>query len=241
MADRADAAEGIEGAWAPGGARALWAALAAALMGCGRGPDPAAGALPPVQGALLADAPGEAARSGGAGESLALDQLPPDLLERWGLARNPAPTGHRSRHGAPPPAALPPQALELGFEDLLLAGWSPRALLEPEREGEPPWTAAVSAARGGLVALAGYPLAFESGSGGTTALWLTAAPPGCCFGVLAGLDAQVEVELDPPGPRQLSPLEPRWFVGRFEAGEARDAYGFVSSLYRLRGARLLPD
>jgi hypothetical protein len=197
--------------------------------------------LGPVQGEALRgdalDSPGGAAPA----EPLELARLPDDLAERWGLAPAPAASGHRRVHPALPPARLPAEAVELGFDDLRLPDWNPRALLEPERGGEPPWSAPVRAAAGGWVALAGFPLPFESGPGGTTALWLTAAPPGCCFGVLAGLDGQVEVELDPAGPRQLSPLEPRWFVGRFEAGEARDAYGFVSSLYRLRQARVLPE
>lgn len=183
------------------------------------------------------------AEDDGGEPGLALAQLPEELQQRWGLAPAPAPAGHRQVHGrwSEPPRGLPDGVAVLSFADLSSPEYRPRALLEPEHVTAPTLSPLALAQAGQRVAIAGFPMPFDLRSDGLHALWLMPAPPGCCFGALAGLDAQVEVELSPAGPRDLSILEPRWLVGTFEAGEQRDAYGFVQSLFRLRGAQLLSE
>jgi hypothetical protein len=236
--------------------------IQALATGCGqeqsRGSNGAAIAGQPIQGEALMGPSAEAFGSAPGGSSgaqpgtgaeppsdagLELAQLPAELRQRWGLdAAEPA-AGHRQIHasGIERPATLPADVAVLAFPDLKSPHYRPRALLEPEQEPGP-LSASAMAQAGRRVAIAGYPLPYDLRSDGLHALLLTPAPMGCCWGsAQAGLDAQVEVELDPAGPRDLSILEPRWLIGTFEAGEERDAYGFVRSIFRLRSARVWPQ
>ncbi len=152
--------------------------------------------------------------------------------------------GHRSPHASGPLGrrALPAGYMFLGFEALAVPEWRARGVLErgertPLKELMGP---DALAADGQPVALDGYPVALDWAGERVTLMWLQAAPESCCFGAPLRLDAMVEVELAAGAGPALSRSGdlPCRILGRLEVGEQDDGFGFVTSLYRLREARL---
>ena len=95
-------------------------------------------------------------------------------------------------------------------------------------------------ARGALVAVDGFAVPVSTGAGfGSGRFYLWPWPNGCCAGREPRLDELVVVQLPPGEIEAVAPLEPVRAIGRFEAGERLDLYGFAESLYRLVDARLV--
>lgn len=61
---------------------------------------------------------------------------------------------------------------------------------------------------------------------------------GCCFGSVPEVNQTILVRVDPSATVEYS-AAPQLVTGRLEVGEAREG-GFVTSLYRIGGARVRP-
>ena len=91
---------------------------------------------------------------------------------------------------------------------------------------------------GAEIRVRGFPLALDATQAGARAFLLTRFPPGCCFGSVPVWDEWIGVELASDLEDSLSPSEPVTLSGVLDVGERLDEEGFVTSLYRLRQARL---
>jgi hypothetical protein len=140
------------------------------------------------------------------------------------------------------PLALPADVRWLGFRALEAPDYRPRVLLESADERTPDALLPTSAleARDALVAVDGFAVPVSTGAGfGSGRFYLWPWPNGCCAGREPRLDELVVVQLPPGEVEAVAPLEPVRAIGRFEAGERLDLYGFAESLYRLNDARLV--
>lgn len=140
------------------------------------------------------------------------------------------------------PQALPADVRWLGFRALEAPDYRPRVLLEPAEGRTPDALLPASAleARDALVAVDGFAVPVSTGAGfGSGRFYLWPWPNGCCAGREPRLDELVVVQLPPGEIEAVAPLEPVRAIGRFEAGERLDLYGFAESLYRLFDARLV--
>ncbi len=123
-------------------------------------------------------------------------------------------------------------ALPAGYERITwnqLGGfpWREGAALPPE----------VEALDGRDVGIFGFMLTLGEGDR-LSELVLVESLWGCCFGSVPDVNQTILVRLDPSTTAEYS-AAPTLVTGRLEVGEAREA-GFVTSLYRLQGARLHP-
>jgi len=236
----AGAAAGIAGAAAGiAGAARGGAALSAALAGRGAAfapsyPLTADAAATEDDGPLRLDlaVPDPFGSSGFGADPLAgssIGELDPALLVGMGSGEH---VGKAAPSGLPVPAGVG----LITWEDIALVDYEPPTpFAEEDYTKEEIFPAELLVHDGQSRALEGFmqPIAWEGDK--VTTFLLSPYPPGCCFGGMPGFDEWIDVEMADGSGVEFHAYRTVRVTGTFEVGESFDDYGYLSSIYRIRG------